>query len=124
MISISCAAVTSAPPEIPVAPIREGAAQSVGPCSWIELAGFGRIRAIDVVSHEDSGDVTRGESGAVVARETIRYDRALRFHGEGGNILTLSTRHGSILGDIEIRQSNDVGNVNAHALVATRLTLN
>jgi hypothetical protein len=117
------AAVTAAPESIPVSPMAGRDANCVGPCSWIEPDDFGPIRCVEVVSYETGGDVTRGDDGSVILHEIVRYDRALRLRFAGGQVLTLSTRHGSILGAIEIRSGEEIGHVEPDARIEIRHTL-
>ncbi len=114
------ASVTAAPEGIPVSPIAGRKANSVGPCSWIETENFGPVRSVEIVSYELGDDVTRGEDGPVLLHEIVRYDRALRLRFAGGRALTLSSRHGSILGAIEIRSGEDIGAVRPHARIEIR----
>ncbi|MBK3398973.1 MULTISPECIES: hypothetical protein [Methylobacterium] len=118
------AVITPVPEGITVSPIAGREANSVGPCSWIELSDFGPLRCIEIVSYEIDDEVTRGDDGPVIAHEIVRYDRALRLRFAGGRVLTLSTQHGSILGAIEIRSGEDIGNVEPHARIEIRHTLN
>lgn len=116
-------AVTEAPWNIPVSGPNENGARGTGPCSWLRIDEFGAISAIEIVSYEIEDDLLDAE-GVASAREAVLYDRALRFRFASGRALSLSTHHPGILGEIEIRQSDEIGFTEPHAAVRVRHILN
>lgn len=55
-----------------------------------------------------------------VQRQALHHDRALRFRFARGQVPTLSTDDDAILGEIEIRQSDDIGAVDPDCIVRVR----
>lgn len=117
------AAVTDRPVDIPVGEASAGGSRPVGPCSWIKCPGFGPVAAVEIVSYEIDGKLLDAR-GAVVGRQSLRYDRALRLRFAAGEALTLSTAHDSILGEIEIRRGDEIGSVEPDACVQIHRRLN
>lgn len=111
--------VTETPYDIP-AGARDGqGVRGVGPCSWLGCDRYGRVDGIEIVSYEVEDDVLDAE-GALLHREAVHYDRALRLRFASGRVLTLTTLYPSILGEIEIRTNDEIGPTEPHARVRTR----
>ncbi|TDR89149.1 hypothetical protein [Enterovirga rhinocerotis] len=115
-------AVTTTPWNIPVGEPNRNGARGTGPCSWLQIDAFGPISAIEIVSYEIEDDLLDAQ-GEAIAREAVLYDRALRFRFASGRVLTLSTHHNSILGEIEIRTDEGIGSCEPHGRASVRHTL-